>query len=120
MQGSWLNDFPKFRDYVISLPNYGTPKYSLDRIRNEEGYGEGNLRWSDRHTQNTNQRTRIDNKTGYTGVSRRGGRSRSCININKKMIIIGTFDTIEEAVRARNNYIIENDLLEYKIQNINP
>ena len=34
------------------------PSFSLDRINNEQGYWPGNVRWTDRKTQRSNQRRR--------------------------------------------------------------
>ena len=45
---------------------------------------------------------RSDNKTGYTGVSHYdGGRYRANITFKGKRYYLGTFETLEEAVRAR-------------------
>lgn len=59
-------------------------------------------------TQNSqNRKVRSDSKSGVKGVEKVGKRFRSVITINKKRQYLGTFDTIEEAVVARQKKIQE-------------
>ena len=53
---SWLSSFENFYISVGNCPE----NYSLDRIDNNKGYTPNNCRWSNRKTQNTNQRIRKD------------------------------------------------------------
>jgi len=78
----------------------------------------GNLQYRDAHLQNVNQRKRKDNKSGYTGIFWYKLAKKWCtqIKINRKRIHLGTFDSKQEALKARNDYILENNLTEYKIQ----
>lgn len=108
----WRYDFKAFYDYVMLLPNAMKPGFSIDRIRNNEGYKPNNIRWADRHTQNTNQRKR-KNKTGYTGVYKNGKQYCASIRINWKSIFIGNYHTAKEAAEGRDKYIIDNNLTEY-------
>ena len=86
--------------------------YTLDRIDNDKGYSPENCTWSDKTTQCINQRVRKDNKSGVVGVRYygRGGVWTAYISINNARKHIGQFDSKEEAVLARDNYIIENSL----------
>jgi hypothetical protein len=60
----WLKDYTAFRDYMLTLPecpkNAEIPgsllNRSIDRIRNNEGYKPGNMKWSTVSEQNCNQR----------------------------------------------------------------
>lgn len=106
----WL-DIKNFIAWAeATYPNTGG--MSLDRIDNDKGYSPENCTWSDKTTQAINQRKMKNNKSGYVGVSwDKGGRKwRVNIRISKKLIGLGSFLTKEEAVLARDNYIIENSL----------
>ena len=59
----WRNDFVPFRDYVLNLPGCGKPGLSLDRIRNNEGYKPGNLRWATALEQTRNRRKQVKKST---------------------------------------------------------
>ncbi len=85
---------------------------TLDRIDNDKGYSPENCTWSDKTTQAINQRIGKNNKSGYVGViwHIRNKKWGANIRINKILKQIGSFKTIEEAVQARDNYIIENGL----------
>ena len=85
---------------------------SLDRIDVNGNYEPNNCRWADRTTQNTNQRMKKNNKSGYVGVIWHIRDKRWVVNIriSKKLINLGSFKDKIEAVLARDNYIIENGL----------
>ncbi len=116
----WKNDFKAFYDYVTQLTGYGKPGLTLDRKKNNEGYYPGNLRWADGHIQATNQRKYKNNTSGYTGVfyEKNTKKWRSNITIKGSVIHLGMHDTPEEAITERNRYIKNNNLFEYKIQEI--
>ena len=42
----WEHSFEAYRKYIQSLPHYGEPGYTLDRIDNSKGYEPGNIRWA--------------------------------------------------------------------------
>lgn len=110
----WVNDFKAFFDYVTRLPGYNEPGMTLDRIDNNGNYEPGNLRWTDKCTQAINRKAM--NRLGYTGVYKKKNRFQAGIRVNRKMKWIGTFDSPEDAVEARNKYILDNNLSEYKLQ----
>ena len=86
--------------------------YSLDRIDVDGNYEPNNCRWANRVTQRLNQRISTANTSGYVGVCWNISKNKwtAKIGSNNKLINIGTFKTIEEAVQARDNYITQNNL----------
>ena len=94
----------------ITFPNI--EGYTLDRIDVNKGYSPENCRWADASTQVINQRMRRTNTSGYVGINWVESKLKwvSKISVAKKTIWLGEYKTIEEAVQARDNYIIENKL----------
>ena len=105
----WL-DIKSFYNWAMS--NGYSDELSIDRIDNNGNYEPNNCRWTTRTIQSRNQRIYKNNTSGYKGVSyyTRDGNYRACIYINKKKIYLGSFSTPEEGAIAYNNYIIENNL----------
>lgn len=118
MQPSWIDNAGLFIRYVIGLPHFGEKGRSIDRINNNKNYEEGNLRWALQHEQSINQRISSKNKTGYVGVYFCSSNNKfiSQITVFGKQYYLGAFLTVKEGVIARNNFIKDNNLLEYKIQ----
>ena len=85
---------------------------TLDRIDNDKGYSPENCRWTTKTIQSINQRVGKNNKSGYVGVSwnNKNNNWMAKIKSGDFFIYIGSFHTKEEAVQARDNYIIENSL----------
>lgn len=89
---AWLHEYGKW------------PTYMIDHInRNKLDNRIDNLRDVPRSLNALNSNTRSDNTSGRKGVHKSGKRWKAAINYNTKEIIIGYFDTFEEAVNAREN-----------------
>ena len=86
--------------------------YTLDRINNDKEYSPENCTWSDKTTQNINQRMKKSNTSGFVGIywNKASKKWDAKIGVNSKLVHIGTFPLIENAVQARDKYIIENKL----------
>lgn len=60
------------------------------------------------HSQNMNNASKRKNKTGFTGVYKNLNKYRACLSIKDKTYHIkGSFNTPEEAARARDKYALK-------------
>ena len=110
--GDWKNDFKAFY-YWAMLNGYEENKgLSIDRIDNNGNYEPSNCRWTTQTIQCRNQRLRKDNKSGYKGVNyhKSTGKYQASVNTGKKQVYLGLYPTAVEGAIAYNNYIIENNL----------
>ena len=106
----WL-DIKKFIAWAESThPNI--EGYTLDRIDNDKGYNPDNCRWTDKTTQAINQRIQKNNTSKVLGVSWTSRDKRWVAQISHmgKKVWLGQFISIEDAIEARNSYILVNKL----------
>ena len=95
-------------DYEVFLRDVGrapSKNHTLDRYPNKEGnYEPGNVRWATKRQQRINTKTPKNNKSGCKGVSWCKFRNKWIVSISKvkgKQRIIGSFDSLEEAIKLR-------------------
>lgn len=103
-------EWAKFSGYADHL--------TLDRIEGTKGYSPNNCRWETRTTQARNQKKRNTNSSGFTGVSfhKKNQNWVSYIWINYKKINLGSHATEQDAINAREAYILEHQLNHYPKQ----
>jgi hypothetical protein len=106
-----FHQFSAFYNYISTLQKFSLYKngeLSIDRIDNNKGYERGNIRFTTRQVQSLNQGVRRDSKTGHKGITfRDDGRINRWVcrvTIDKKLIVIGSYKTIEEAIEKYNSH----------------
>ena len=97
------DEWMDFANFLKDMGKKPSSKHTIERVNNDEGYNPTNCIWADRFVQSQNQRIRVDNKTGFRGVSLRnpGGKYYAKICAHGKQIHLGCFDNIDDAVQAR-------------------
>jgi len=103
--------FNNFKEWMYS--NEWKPGLTIDRKDNSKGYFPGNCRVVDMHVQNANKKVVTNSKTGYTGITmtkRPNQPYAARITWKGKVFLQKRFTTIEEALKARNKCIEDNDL----------
>lgn len=110
----WIEDIKIFYEWSIS--NGWAKGLQLDRIDNSKGYSPSNCRFVTPQENVNNRSSGGNSKTGYEGVWFDKNRNNFQCYISSKSInggvrvCLGRFDTIEEAVLCRNQFILDNNI----------
>lgn len=78
---------------------------TLDRRKANGDYTPSNCRWATRRQQSQNHRKRVDNTSGYVGVSRVGSGFRAEVRSLNKRGHLGYFDDLYSAAWVRDAYV---------------
>jgi hypothetical protein len=80
----------------------------IDRVNNNKDYSPDNCRWVS-HKENSNNRSKYNSNSDYTGVfkTKKYGTYQVNLSHNRKVIYIGSYKTLKEAVNARKEFIID-------------
>ncbi|MEE5088434.1 hypothetical protein V2J74_27140 [Pseudomonas alliivorans] len=103
----WMS-FEPFMEW--SLANGYTDELTLDRIESSKGYEPSNCRYADYNVQAANRRISLKNSSEHVGVYRQAGKWVAKVQWKRKQIHLGRYDDIDDAVKARNEYLIARDL----------
>jgi hypothetical protein len=106
----WRQDFKEFYDWAMA--NGYNEKLTIDRKNSEGDYSPENCRFTTREVQNRNRRRSIPSKYPAGVVfSAKYNHYYSRIGVNSKVIHLGTFNTIEDAVQSRKDYAKKHNLI---------
>lgn len=99
----WLNSFSKFYNDMGNRPS---KEYSIDRVNVNGNYSLKNCRWATKSQQSINTRKRVNNTSGYRGVSPHCGKWVATIWFNSYQIYIGIFTSKQIAAYMYDCYSI--------------
>ena len=104
-------DIKNFIDWVENTSNW-EEGLTLDRINTNGNYSPDNCTFSNRTIQSINQRIQSSNTSGYVGVCWVVAKNRWKVRVQMygKCKHIGYFHNLEDAVKARDEYILANNL----------
>lgn len=107
MCDEFKNNFQAFYDEVGPRPKTG--KWCIDREDFDGNYEPGNLRWVPRNVSDSNKGKPTSNTSGEKNIylDKRPGRAPYRVEVSRKgkKHRLGGFDTMAEAIKARDEFI---------------
>jgi hypothetical protein len=112
---SWVESYDVFAAWALA--NGYKDTLSLDRIKTDKGYSSTNCRWVNLSIQSRNRRKKLNTSSKYIGVSYKKDRNTYIaeVTVNNEHAFRKTFKTEIEAAKARDEFILCNNLDGFKL-----
>lgn len=96
----------QFKNFVQDMGQKPSPKHSIERVKNDQGYKKSNCVWATKTEQCLNRRMFKNNKTGATGVKLlRNGTYDTYFHFEGERFRIGVFADVKIAETARKDFV---------------
>lgn len=114
----WKENYEVFRNWALN--NGYQDNLTIDRKNVNGNYEPENCQWLSQHLQQRNKQAVPNCSSKYVGVSRCKGTNfwLSYVKINRKMKSLGRFPSELEAAKTRDQYILNNNLEHFRLNNV--
>ena len=108
----WIDSFSSFYASLGERPNI---KYTLDKINTDGDYEPSNCRWATKSEQSYNRGLNKNNKLGHKNIifDKERNKYRVEVGYNHKKFSVGRFNTLGEALQARDNFRNSDVFIKY-------